>query len=212
MFSKQFRVTLFTEEELDLFISMADEVGLALEDAHSSLDEHDGLGLFYGKYQPGEKLVYLSDQKIGEINRWLGTIAFPVAFQVAALMQNGLLNPIEIGTTIRSSISKLLLPGSQRTSDEVAELLFHFTRAISSWTIDERLRSSLEDLFNRFKEGFWKSKSGLTRGLKPGWFRCYRATITPTNTVLSGPSQEQSNGIIRRYSDPLNANKHLTCL
>lgn len=187
---------------MDLFLLMSDEVGITVEDADPSLDEHDGLGALYGKkYRPGEKLVHLSVPKLQEIDQWLRGIPFPVAFQVATLMYNGLLNPIEIRSTMRPLINKLLQPGSTHSSDDVAELIIHFSRTIPTWSIEERLEKNLECLFNLFKEKFWATKSGLVKLLRPGWFRCYRATITPTSIWYSGPSQEQSNGIIRKCAD-----------
>jgi hypothetical protein len=185
-----------------MFFLMSGEVGLTVEGAHPSLDEHDGLGPLYGKrYRPGEKLIHLSVSKLQEIDQWLTTIPWSVAFQVAALLYNGLLNPIEIKVTMRPLINELLLPGSMHTSDDVAELILHFSQTILTWSIEERLEKNLDCLFKIFKENFWATRTKLAKSLRPGWFRCYRATITPTSVWYSGPSQEQSNGIIRKCVD-----------
>jgi hypothetical protein len=191
-----------SEKELDMFLLMSDEVGLTLEDADPWLDEHNGLESLYGEEDhPGDNLLHLSVSNLQEFDQWLGTLPFAVAFQTAALLYNGLLNPIEIRSTMCPSINELLWPGSPHTSDDIAELILQFSRKIPTWSIEERLEKNLGCLFNLFKENFWATRNALTESLEQGRFRCYHATVTPTSVWYSGPSIEQSNGIIRKCAD-----------
>jgi len=208
--NKRFRVTLYSQEEMVSFKAMASVVGLKVLTAHHCTDTDNGLGEDLSlkttkrvKRRAGDYLNHLTDGKMKEINdKWLKHLPFAVAFQVAFLLQNGLLNPIEI-RSMRPWIDQLLAQEPKRSrrevTDEVAELLYHFSRSIPSWTIDTRLNSDLEGRFNKFKAEFCANKSDLPKNTKPGWFPCYRANITPTRLTLDGPSQEQSNGVIRRY-------------
>lgn len=200
VFPKQFRATLYSHEELNQFKSMAQVVGLKVLDAHPSLDTDTGLGQNHGankrtKRRAGDYLNYLTDVRMNEINdKWLKLLPFSVAFQIASMMQNGLLNPIEI-RSMQDWVRALL---SRESESKVADLLYHFSQSIPSWTISTRLESTLKERFDRFRDNFLKQKSGLLKTLKLGWFWCYRATITPTTIRFEGPSQEQSNGTVRR--------------
>lgn len=197
-FSRQFRIGLYSEEEIELFILMAKEVGIAVEEAHPCLDSHDGLGQLYGvKDRPGSRLVYLSDGKIKSIDRWLHQVPFRVAFQVAFMVYNGLVNPVDFEMTIRPLVEELL-KDSSRTVDDVAEILIHFSKSIRSWTMDDYLDSTLEERFRRFIQAYEEEGNALSTALQKGWFWCFRATITPTSLILAGPSREQSNGVIRK--------------
>lgn len=208
--NKRFRVTLYSQEEMESFKAMANVIGLKVFSAHSCMDKDNGLGEDLSvkttkrvKRRAGDYLNHFTDGKMKEINdKWLKNIPFPVAFQVASLLQNGLLNPIEI-RSMRPWIDQLLAREPKRSrievTNEVAELLYHFSRSIPSWTIDTRLNSDLEQRFNKFKKTFWANKIDLPKKPNSGWFQCYRVNITPTRLTLDGPSQEHSNGIIRRY-------------
>lgn len=204
IYSKQFRVSLYSKEELGWFKEMAGVVGFRVSRAPLCLDTDDGLADIHNshkkrtKRRAGDYLNYLSDDRMLEINQgWLATIQFPIAFQISILMQNALLNPVEI-RAFRPLVEELMPPRSHRSIEEVAHLLSGFAQSIPSWNIESRLESSLEDRFKKFKESFWGNRGTLLKTLKPGWFWGYRAIITPTTITLNGPTQEQSNGIIRK--------------
>jgi hypothetical protein len=202
-FPTRFHVTFYGEDILKDFILKADVVGLTVESAHENLDTDDGLGVMgavskKNKRRVGDYLDELSDTKMHELTRkWLATVPYSVAFQLAALLQNGLVNPIEM-RDLRILIHNLIHPSSTRSIEGVGRLLFRFSQSIPTWTVADRLKLTLNEMFTAFEEGFWKEGDNLTNTIKAGWFWSYRATLTPTTLRLSGPFQEQSNGVIRQ--------------
>ncbi|KIM33801.1 hypothetical protein M408DRAFT_18806 [Serendipita vermifera MAFF 305830] len=201
-FATKFRVTLYGGDILSAFLKMTKVVGLAIRSAHKDLDTDDGLSTktnAKARRRQGDHLNELSDIKIDQLNNnWLAGVPYSIAFQIAAMLQNGLLNPIEIGD-LRPSIDELIKPGSPRKTEEIARLLFRFSQSIPTWTFAERFTSTLQQKFNKFADMFWAQGSNLANTPKAGWFWVYRATLTPTTLRLSGPFQEQSNGVIRQY-------------
>jgi hypothetical protein len=202
-FPTKFHVTFYGEDILHDFILKADVVGLFVESAPENLDTDDGLGVMgavskRNRRRMGDHLDELSDSKMHELTRnWLSTVPYPVAFQLAALLQNGFVNPIEM-RDLRVLIDNLIHPNSQRSIGDVGRLLFRFSQSIPTWTFADRLKLTLPERFTAFEEAFWKEGDNLTNTVKAGWFWSYRATLTPTTLRLSGPFQEQSNGVIRQ--------------
>jgi RNA-dependent RNA polymerase len=203
IFPKKFRVTLYGEDILQNFISMAQCVGLKIQRATSAVDTDDRLSESHKakrkhqKGRPGDLLYWLKDTIIyKEISdQWLRNIDFPIAFQVSAILHNGLLNPIEICDILRPLVTGMI---ASRPSKEVADLLFKFSEQIPTWTERQLLSTSLRERFRQFEEAFDKQESVVPKKLKNGWFWSYRATVTPTTIRLDGPRPEQSNGIIRK--------------
>jgi hypothetical protein len=202
-FATKFRVTFYAQSILDDFIKKAKVVGLSVVAAHTKRDTDDGLGIMGAvdkktKRRTGDYLDELSDSKMHELTRkWLSTVPYPVAFQLAAMLQNGLVNPIEM-RDLRTSIDNLICPSSLRSIEDVGRLLCRFSQQIPSWTFKERLERTLQAKFATFEEVFWMEGNNLTNTVKAGWFWSYRATLTPTALRLSGPFQEQSNGVVRQ--------------
>lgn len=198
-FATKFRVTFYGEDILRSFLAMTKVVGLVVHAAPKDLDKDDGLAILglLGKNKTkrrlGDYLDELSDSKIDELNqKWLIGIPYEIAFQIAAMLQNGLLNPIEIWE-LKEPLEKITKP-----IEEIGHMLFQFAQSIPLWTFADRLSRSFLERFQEFVERFWKQGNNLTSTRKAGWFRSYRATLTPTTIRLSGPFREQSNGVIRQ--------------
>lgn len=200
---KKLRVSLYSSGILSIFKQMAQVVGLPFLKPSVYLDNDDGLGSLWHrgkrtKINPGDYLDWLSDRAMKELDdKWLARFPLRVSFQVAALLKNGLLNPIDIETMC--SIVHRILKTSQRSEQQISDLLYHFSQSIPAWTFQELTTKTLEERFAAFQNEFWKRKTDFSKDLPPGWYWACSVTITPTTMRLEGPHHGQSNGVIRRY-------------
>ncbi|RXW21516.1 hypothetical protein EST38_g4325 [Candolleomyces aberdarensis] len=119
---------------------------------------------------------FCSENKIPQLRGMLGTLPWYAAFQMEALLHNGLLHPGSI---------KHLLPHVQRLCEEhqrdgsiFVEKVFQDVR--STFTLPSNTHPSDNSII-----------------------RCGHVTFTPTRMVLEGPYPTQSNRIIRKYSKHL---------
>ncbi|KAG8781898.1 hypothetical protein FRC15_007897 [Serendipita sp. 397] len=203
---RKLRVTLYGQDILNQFQSMAKGVvGLPFLSPNPIIDTDDGLSNIFqvGRrktmIKPADYLEWTGDMKMLEFNqKKLSKFPFHLAFQIAALLHNGLLNPIDVRTFC--DIIDERIKSSDHSTNEIADLVAHFAEHIPTWTLDTLKKTTLEKRFQMFEEKFWGTRGNFANTLRPGWFWGYRVTITPTIMKLEGRSHEQSNGVIRRYS------------
>ncbi|THG97697.1 hypothetical protein EW026_g4356 [Hermanssonia centrifuga] len=113
-----------------------------------------------------------------------------VAFQMEAMLRNGLINTQELLQQLYQPIKDLC--SCQPAT--AADTLRLFTDALRS----PDLRQSKIDRFRQIC-GRDPSESLSAHRLSKGNFLCHHVTITPTRMLLEGPFVIQSNRVIRKY-------------
>ncbi|KDR66410.1 hypothetical protein GALMADRAFT_216998 [Galerina marginata CBS 339.88] len=136
---------------------------------------------------------FFQEKRLHKLRRVLGTFKWPIAFQLASLLHNGLLhtNPDQLGYEpshpLFSRVRKLCL---QKDASYVGDLLRYYNKALQVRPTNE----SPMDCFERVLKKFKFSPLRQT-------FRCYHVTFTPTRMILEGPYPSQSNSVIREYEN-----------
>lgn len=115
---------------------------------------------------------------------------WPVTFQLASLLYNGVLHTNEILNLLPlvQEVYKAHLDDIQYTGD----LLRRFHEAL----LQKAERESPKACFQRILKKFKSMKPG---GSHPSLIRAAHVTITPTRMLLEGPFPTQSNNAIRKY-------------
>jgi len=115
---------------------------------------------------------------------------WPVTFQLASLLYNGILHTIEILDLLPSvqEVYKAHLDDIQYTGD----LLGRFHKGL----LEKAERESPKACFQRI---LGKFKPMKPKGSHPSLIRAAHVTITPTRMLLEGPFPTQSNNAIRKY-------------
>ncbi|EGN95598.1 hypothetical protein SERLA73DRAFT_162413 [Serpula lacrymans var. lacrymans S7.3] len=131
--------------------------------------------------------AFFSSKYIAKVNRWLRGLDWLVAFQVEALLHNGLLSTVELDD-LRAPIDRLV----QEHRKLAGEILRYFTEALASRSPNETPRQC----FDLVRHSKLKSK---LRTSPQGRFFCHHVTFTPTRMLLEGPYIIQSNRVIRNY-------------
>ncbi|CAE6414966.1 unnamed protein product [Rhizoctonia solani] len=146
------------------------------------------------------KLDLYSHHNIALVEKWFqgGSLHWDVAFQIEALFRNGVLVPTEI-----MAIKPLVEELAEESKDRAADVLRMFIDKIQGAGA-QRTFNDFEDkdVVDEFNEQVRKSSEAIPWeriGMSKSSFMCYHLKITPTAVHLSGPLEEQSNRVIRRY-------------
>lgn len=126
------------------------------------------------------KRIYKFDQILKEFD-WL------VAFQLEALLRNGLLNTEDIMERFYGPITQLCA----RSPKTAADTLRLFTENLVS-------KDPQDTPMDCFQKVMSKNEPEHTE-LPPGNFHCHHVTVTPSRLLLEGPFVIQSNRVIRQY-------------
>ena len=132
---------------------------------------------------------FFTSKQLAWVQRWLTSLSsnWRVAFQIDALLRNGIANTKEL-EVLRPRIDELVL--RHRTS-AASIMRFFVTRAMT--------RPPGQTIQKCF-ELVLKEKLGNVRPEAPaGRFYCHHVTVTPTRLILEGPNILQSNRVIREY-------------
>ncbi|KAJ2933930.1 hypothetical protein H1R20_g3155, partial [Candolleomyces eurysporus] len=140
---------------------------------------------------------FCSENKIPRLRETLGTLPWSAAFQMEALLHNGLLDPGSI---------KNLLPHVQRLCKEhrrdgsifVGELLRAYKQVLQSKNVPGKYEDPIKTVFQNVRSTFTLPNNTHPSGNST--IRCGHVTFTPTRMILEGPYPTQSNRIIRKYS------------
>ncbi|KIY50810.1 RdRP-domain-containing protein [Fistulina hepatica ATCC 64428] len=136
------------------------------------------------------KHEFFSPKKIDKLRKQFREFDWAIAFQLEALLRNGLVNTWDLEWLL-VPINELCKDSSQDTTSRVSQTLKRYTEALLSRDNQE----SPVECFDRVVREFRYSKPYLS----PNTFLCHHVTFTPTRTILEGPYPIQSNRIIRQY-------------
>jgi len=130
-----------------------------------------------------------------QFDSWLALLDFEVAFQVEKIVRDAGVDFREI-LALRREIGDLVRSkGVQHT----VSALRSFHCALEKYERGGYL-SHIPALFRTIQQYAPKPKS-LAEMAFDDTFSCYHVSVTPTAMKLSGPFQERSNRVFRRYSD-----------
>ncbi|KZT27322.1 RdRP-domain-containing protein [Neolentinus lepideus HHB14362 ss-1] len=127
---------------------------------------------------------FYNDKTLTRIYTWLRTMEWTVAFQIEALLHNGLVNAYELLNDLYQPINKLY----KEKGAEAAHHLRQYTEALQTRLTGEPAVKCFE-------------RVSVTPPYNPpaGQFMCHHVSFTPTRMILEGPYVIQSNRAIRRY-------------
>ncbi|KAH7325213.1 RNA dependent RNA polymerase-domain-containing protein [Rhizoctonia solani] len=146
------------------------------------------------------KLDMYSHHNIALVEKWFqgGSLHWDVAFQIEALFRNGVLVPTEI-MAIKPLVEELIEESKDRAADVLRMFIDNIQGAGAQKTFND---FQDKDVVNEFNEQVRKNSEAIPWeriGISKSSFMCYHVKITPTAVYLSGPLEEQSNRVIRRY-------------
>ncbi|KAI0325538.1 RdRP-domain-containing protein [Cubamyces sp. BRFM 1775] len=143
------------------------------------------------------------------VREWIENFDLPVAFQLEALLYNGLANTGDLWD-LRADIEALYEEDRMFTAD----VLRHFHEKLASKargetkhrnegvvacfksTVEADRAGSLEDEDTDRQEDESTELRGNSSAIK-----CYHVVVTPTRILLEGPFDTQSNRVVRKYCE-----------
>ncbi|KAI0929166.1 hypothetical protein AcW1_006187 [Taiwanofungus camphoratus] len=173
-YAHQLRIILHYEQDVDSFANLCRVAGL--QPPIRANVEAFSRGFF-------------TPRKLYNVRTWVRSFNWPVAFQIEALLHNGLLNTEDLLNDLYNPINELY----QKHCSIAGDTLRDFTAALRSRDPQE---SPLQ-CFNRVHTSLELSPLPLSAG----HFACHHVTFTPTRMVLEGPYVIQSNRVIRLYQN-----------
>ncbi|KAL6305270.1 RdRP-domain-containing protein [Sparassis latifolia] len=171
----QMRVILHDERDMKEFATLCTIAGLQRP--------------IFAKIDSSKEGFY-TPKKLYSVRMWLQGFDWPLAFQIEALLRNGLLNTEDILSRLYEPINKLY----RQRCDVAPDVLRNFTEALRS-------RDPRESPVECFERILASSTDLSPIPLPKGMFSCHHITFTPTRIVLEGPYVIQSNRVIRLYAD-----------
>jgi RNA-dependent RNA polymerase len=180
-YSHQIRLTLYQPEDLDEFVGLTTIAGL----------EYPGVRNGRRVQIDSEKHHYFTSKKLNQVEKLLKSIPFSVAFQVEALLRQGLVHTDNVLNDLWQPINDLY----KDYPDLTAELLKIYV---------QELLAKRPPFTEAFKVLQALCSRKLQDGLKPesdhqNLMSCLHVTFTPTRMTLEGPYGVQSNRVIRKY-------------
>lgn len=138
------------------------------------------------------------------IHRWIAKLPYVVGFQALAVLNNLHLDPHELWG-LRPQIMSILNEHKEARTSEILRLFGPLVKMLgweSDFDADEDPPETIEDCLRRATKDATPLHMTLRDQSKnPGWFNCHHVTITPTRMVLEGPYPDQSNRVLRRFSN-----------
>jgi RNA-dependent RNA polymerase len=131
---------------------------------------------------------FFSDREIAQVQRWIKTTDWKIAFQIEAYLRSGLLTTHDLLVTLQGPIEQAI----HHYGAEAPEFLRLFSVALKMRNADEEPG----ELFARTR-----SNHANIRPLRlaPGHISCHHVIVTPSKVLLEGPYTTQSNRVIRHY-------------
>ena len=174
-YAHQIRLIMHHEQDVMVFAKLCRIAGLP-NPVQASIDSY--------------KRGFFSLKQLNRVLVWVRSFDWAVAFQIEALLRNGLLTTEELLVHLQQPIDDLY-----RDHREISgHLLRLFTEALRS-------RDSTQSPLQCFQRIVAGNLDYRPLSLDPGQFPCHHVTFTPTRMVLEGPYVIQSNRVIRRYFD-----------
>lgn len=173
-YAHQMRIILHEQEDLDKFRHLCTVAGIPRP--------------FLTTVEAFSKGFY-SSRNMYNIQQKLVQFSWPVAFQIEAMIRNGLVNVDDFELLLYEPIQALC----QRDPRNAADTLRFYTEALRTHNPHPK------ELRQRFDEVCRREKKATTSNLGSGNFLCHHVTVTPTRMLLEGPYPIQSNRVIREY-------------
>ncbi|KAI8980167.1 RdRP-domain-containing protein [Trametes punicea] len=133
------------------------------------------------------------------VREWIQGFTWPVAFQLEALLRNGLLNTGDL-YDLRADVEEL----HDADADLAADILRHFSEKLQAKSRGE----TVVDCFKRtiagdkaVEESLSAEDAEVPGPRSKGTIKCYHVIVTPTRVLLEGPYDTQSNRVVRKYYD-----------
>ncbi|EPQ57890.1 RdRP-domain-containing protein [Gloeophyllum trabeum ATCC 11539] len=168
-YAHQIRVVLCQDRDLEMFRELCQAAGLRPPiPAQVEASRRE----FYGVKQ------------LNRIYTWLRDMEWTVAFQIEALLHNGLVNSYELLHDLHQPISLLYKQQGAATAHHLRQ----FSEALQT-------RGSRETAMQCFQ----RINPVPAFPPAPGQFMCHHVSFTPTRIILEGPYTVQSNRVIRHY-------------
>ncbi|KAH9843166.1 RdRP-domain-containing protein [Rhodofomes roseus] len=137
------------------------------------------------------KRGFFSPRQLYLVREWVRKFDWAVAFQIEALLHNGLLHTEDLLVHLKRPIDDLYA----RDQAGAADVLRLFTDALRCR--DARCESPSQ-CFEHVRPTL-PLMDFKPLPFPPGYFPCHHVTFTPTRMILEGPYVIQSNRVIRRY-------------
>ncbi|KAG0701519.1 RNA dependent RNA polymerase-domain-containing protein [Suillus ampliporus] len=132
---------------------------------------------------------FFTSRKLALVQRWLKSLSsnWPVAFQIEALLRNGVANTKELEDLLPRIVELI-----KRHQSSAATIMRFFVMKAGARPPSQTIQQCFEMVL--------QAKLGKVRPEAPaGRFYCHRVTVTPTRLILEGPNIMQSNRVIREY-------------
>ncbi|KAG2355838.1 RNA dependent RNA polymerase-domain-containing protein [Suillus spraguei] len=132
---------------------------------------------------------FFTSKRLAWVQRWLRSLSsdWPVAFQIEALLRNGVANTKEL-EDLRPRIEELI-----RCNRPFAAAIMRY------FVIRAAARPPGQTIHKCFELVVQKKLGNVRPEAPAGRFYCHRVTVTPTRLILEGPNILQSNRVIREY-------------
>ncbi|KAG8856325.1 hypothetical protein FRB96_006476 [Tulasnella sp. 330] len=148
---------------------------------------------------PSAMQIYVSPIKRGlfspsvlsRFDRWVAGIAWPIAFQLVAIRDNLLADPVELWG-LKGRIWALEREHGVLKTGEILRL-FRQRLSTMDWNgVDERGATTVPQCLSKAEKDVTALHMSLRDQSKnPGYFNCYHVMVTPTRIIPSGPFPDQ---------------------
>jgi RNA-dependent RNA polymerase len=134
-----------------------------------------------------QKLDIFSSANLRKVDRWIGKLDWPVAFQCDALLRNLRLNTLEL-----LDLQPQVEDASRRGSHYASQVLRHYHTVLRSPRKDETFR----DAFTRAGQEYGQLLDDNNMHSDTRYFNAHHVSFTPTAVRLDGPYLHQSNRVV----------------
>lgn len=172
-YAHQMRIILHEQQDLDTFRRQCIFAGIT-----RPMEAH--IEAFSSKFY--------TMRKLHNIRLKLETFSWPVAFQIEAMLRNGLLNTDDLVDQLYGEIEELC----RRHPDHASDTLRLFTEKL-------RTKDRGMSILQCWRKVCLREPKPESPVLRAGHFLCHHVTVSPTRLLLEGPYVIQSNRVIREY-------------
>ncbi|KAG2020116.1 calcium ion transporter [Coprinopsis cinerea AmutBmut pab1-1] len=190
-YATQVRVVLYNDTRYDMikkFIGLCKVAGIG----------NDGLIAHFAANKGIEavKQGFFEPKRMYTLHKRLAALPWHVAFQMEALLLNGLLHTKLIQDLLDQVEALAAKHMKNNNAHYVGEVLRKFNEVLQSRLNIPEVQEHPLTIFENVLSKFEYAKPSLDRGTFP----CCHVTFTPTRVLLEGPCPTQSNRIIRKYA------------
>lgn len=148
---------------------------------------------------PAEPRNLYSTDALKQIEQWLNSLDWCVAFHADALVKNEVLEPREILSIIPHIGRVIAVQGAAFAAGLLRFLGLEWARPTVSDDTEgfQTIEEYFPNLLKEYRDG--PIPAVRERDSDGVLFDCYHATVTPTRILLEGPFPEQTNRVIRQY-------------